>query len=185
MIYTFIADGRLYVCDKDGQRKEIESHFVLEKLDGAEYHKSHSGWKSASSDADTPFNGSSVWGGQASSGPSLNYRFQNVICIDEDTICYILTNGTITGLFKYNIKEDHEDRLFHRKDHPCFGIDYSPRRNEFVIAVGDPDGRVNLQLLDERGSHIRDITGGDSRDCNPAFSMKDPDHIKLRRQYCR
>ena len=177
MIYTFISDGRLFIRYPDGKIKEIESHFVREKMEFAENYKSHRGWQKNASSDNPYYNSGTIWGGQASATPSATFRFKNVVKADENTIYYILTNNMVTGLFEYDITNDEEARLFHKNDIVELGLDYSTKRNEFAIALLLEDGQVNIELLDNRGSYKQDLTGGDSRDTNPSFSKTNPDQI--------
>ena len=177
MIHVFISDGRLLVRLADGTIREIDSHFVKEKIDSAEYHKSHSGWKGGASGDNPYWGGSIVWGSQSASGAATSFRFSDVIAVDDRTIYYTLTNNLITGLFKYDIADDEELRLFHRNGFVAEGMDFSTQRGGFVMAVADEDGRVCLQLLDERGSFKEQITAGDSCDCNPVFIKTDADTV--------
>lgn len=170
MIHVFISDGRLFIRTENGVLKEIESHFVRDKIDSAEYKKAYGGWKGTAS-GDNPYWGSNVvWGGQASAGSMAAFRFKDVVIADAETVYYTLANNVITGLFRYDVADDDELRLFHRNEFSEMGFDYSAANDEFVMAVEDEDGRANLQLLDSRGSFKDEITAGDSRDSYPVFS---------------
>lgn len=177
MAYAMISDGRLYVWDEKGQMQEIESQFVAQKADIAERSKKYGGWKSNASVEEMYFIKNALWGQQTGAGPSGGYRFKSVILADDDTLFYVLTNNHVTGLFRYDLPDKFETRLFHRNELVECGIDYNPARKEFVMAVFDEDRRANLQLLNSSGSVIRELTTGDSRDSNPAFSLADRNQI--------
>ncbi|MBN1123495.1 MAG: hypothetical protein JXA82_00710 [Sedimentisphaerales bacterium] len=182
-MHAFIADGRLYFRQETGEIHEHESPFVSNKQEQFEHYQTHSGWKRQGFPQD-PFIGPGLWGGQSRPVLNIAYRFQNVVTMDQHRICYTLTNNVVTGLFEYDLVEQEEVRLFHKNDFMEFGLDYSELLRQFVIATAEPDGRANLQLLDERGSHVKEITGGDSRDSHPTFCRSNPNHILFQSAGC-
>ncbi|MHC4636399.1 MAG: TolB-like translocation protein [Planctomycetota bacterium] len=176
MYHAFISDGRLYIHDIDGSIKEITSHFADEKAIESEEHKNRQGWKSKDNQDNAYWN-MAVWGKQASASPFCPYRFTKAMVAGEKSLYYLITNNYITGLFKYDIEQDEEIRLFHRNNFFQQGIDYSGKLDQFVSAVVAEDGSVDIDLLDSQGTFIKTITTGDSRDSNPVFSRHDPNWI--------
>lgn len=177
MLHAFISDGRLYIYDGTSGIREIESQFVRHKLERSERQTNYHSWKNHANDGDPYFNSSVVWGKQASAGLATGFRFKDVIVASEKSLYYTIGNGVVTGLFKYDVDDDFETRLFHKNDLTSWGIDYSNQRQEFVLAVEEADGRVNLDLLNDCGSAVSELTGGDSRDSNPSFSRCNPNQI--------
>ena len=177
MVYAVISDGRLYVRHPDGRIDEIESTFVKEKQERAERQSTYHNWKSQSDSNDGYFNSNVVWGRQASAGFVASFRFKDVIAADDNTLYYLLSNGVITGLFRYDLTDGFETRLFHRNDLIEHGFDYCPSRQEFIIAVQQEDMRCNLELFDKRGSAACSLTAGDSRDSYPSFSRQNPSRV--------
>jgi hypothetical protein len=175
--YAFISDGRLYLYENDGSIKEIESKFASEKEDMADRAKSRQGWKSKEGNMGGPFSGSMIWGRQSSITPYMKFRFRNIGFEDQNTLYYLLTNNFVTGLFKYTIDENYEQRLFHKQELHVFGIDYSPILKKFAISTVAEGGSASLELLDEQGSYKQGLTGGDSKDTNPCFSNQNPDKV--------
>ena len=177
MIHAFISDGRLYVRDEQGRIDEIESIFVKEKLERAERHNTYYSWKCKTNDVDMYFNSSSIWGRQAGAGVPGAYRFKDVVVSDKNTIYYLLSNNVITGLFRYDLSDAFETRLFHRNDLIDWGFDFSSARQDFIISVQYEDMRCNLELFNTNGSPVSSLTAGDSRDSNPSFSFYNHNHI--------
>lgn len=174
----FLADSRLYVRDKAGAVNEIESSFARQKIEDADRHDSHHKWKRANADENNPYASSNqVWGRQSSQRHGAYFRFQHVLTIDPHNLYYILTNDLVTGLFKYNLSDGYEQRLFHRNNLAFHGIDFSPEQERFVAGVLAPDGRVNLEMMDSEGVRGKTVTDGDSCDAYPAFGKKDKNHI--------
>lgn len=177
MIHAFISDGRLFVRNQQGRIDEIESPFVNEKQISSERHTKYHSWKDHSNSGDACFNPSIVWGGQLPAVSARSYRFRDVAAVGEDTLYYILADQVITGLFRYDLADGFETRLFHRNDLFECGFDFSPSRQEFVIAVQQDDMRCSLELFNKTGSAITELTGGDSRDSYPSFCYRNPNRI--------
>lgn len=78
---------------------------------------------------------------------------------------------------KYNIIQNEELRLFHRREFHNIGIDYSSKEGKFVAARIMDDGSSDLELLDKEGKSITYITEGDSRDSSPSFSRSNEKEI--------
>jgi hypothetical protein len=175
--YAFISDGRLYLCDNDSSIKEIESKFANEKAEIADRTKSRQGWKVKGEAFGGPFSSSMIWGNQSSITPYVKFRFRNIGFEDQNTLYYLLSNNFVTGLFKYTIDENYEQRLFHKQEMFVLGIDYSPVLKQFVISTVAEDRSAGLELLDEQGSYVQGLTGGDSKDSNPYFSRQNPDRV--------
>jgi len=175
--YAFLSDGRLYLCDNDGSIKEIESKFAAEKEDMADRTKSRQGWKAKDGAFGGPFNSGMIWGQQSSMTPSMKFRFKNLGFQDQNTLYYLLSNNFVTGLFKYTIDQNYEQRLFHKNDLILQGIDYSPVLRKFAISTITEDASAGLDLLNEQGSYEHGLTGGDAKDTNPFFSRQNPENV--------
>jgi hypothetical protein len=171
MRHAFISDGRLYLR-QNGKLDEIESPFARNNLEDYERHQSFRGWKSSSPEnpATPP-----LWGTQAAQQGYTGFRFLSVAPASGAQVYYLLTNPHVTGLFLYDTASGDERRLFHKNEFQSAGIDYSTEREEIVLATADASGVVNLSLYDPEGRLRQTVTGGDSRDTQPAFSRADPE----------
>ncbi len=167
--HVFISDSKLFIHDNNGTR-EILSKFAEEKSSEADMQKNLHSWKSGGGQENIYFAAETIWGQQASARPFRKFIFKTVMIKDSNTLYYILTNGLITGLFQYSIKENEELRIFHRREFAESGADYSADTNEFAAAIVMEGGNVNIELLNSEGAYKQTLTAGDSRDCNPSFS---------------
>ena len=178
MLHAFIADGRLFIRQNDGSLLEITSKFAAEKAHAAQRQKDLHSWKTASENQNQSFfSPQVVWAKQASLHTSKQFIFTHVMIKDPNTLYYLITNNSVTGLFKYQMDQDYEQRLFHKNDFVSFGIDYCQKTDRFVTALLKDDASVDLELLDSDGQYIETVTSGDSKDSNPSFSAQDPDEI--------
>lgn len=177
MRYLFISDGKLFVNSGD-ENVEITSKFATEKTEDAERQRASHGWKSDTSMGADPYYGSNiVWGGQSRLRPFRKFRFKNVMTKNDNMIYYLLTNDFVTGLFKYNISENEELRIFHKREFQEQGMDYSPALDKFTAAMMNEDQSVDIELLDNNAQYDKSLTSGDSRDSNPSFSKSNKDEI--------
>ncbi|MCH2175738.1 MAG: hypothetical protein MK193_08420 [Lentisphaeria bacterium] len=163
---AFISDGKLFLPTRAGSFQEYKCQFAETKKEEEESRKARNGWKNTSDDFS--FGSSSVWGKQSDSGIQTHFYFLNCRTYGNK-IYFLITNSTITGLFLYDMETKEEKRLFHKNNFMTFGFDYSPKRNQFVMSVHQDDGAYNLHLLNEYGSFICELTGGDSVDTMPSF----------------
>ncbi len=172
----FLSDGRLYQWQEGKNPREIESHFVQEKCRESDRQSSIHKWKHQGGGNDPVFGQTVLWGNPTTAASMSHYRHIE-LSAGEEEIYYVLTNHQVTGLFKYELGEDYESRLFHKNDFVSAGLDYSEKDSQFVIAIQEEDGRVHLTLLDAEGKYLEILTSGDSRDTEPSFSLRDENFI--------
>lgn len=177
MRYLFISDGRLFANTGD-ESVEITSKFAQEKAEYSQREHSMRGWKGDDVPGGDPYLSSNViWGRQAYIRPFRKFRFKNVMVKNENTIYYLITNDYVTGLFQYNIPENEELRLFHKREFQELGMDYSPSLDKFVAAMVNEDLSADVELLDNQAGYERSLTSGDSRDSNACFSKSNPENV--------
>jgi len=172
--HVFISDSRLYLR-RGGKTEEIESQFARQNLEDYERRKSVRGWKSGGEE--DGIRSFSLWGKQADGQGYSGFRFLAVAPAGADAVYYLISNRHATGLFLYSLKDQEERRLFHKNEFHCFGVDFSPKREELACAVQEEDGAVNLNLYGRDGRFKSSLTGGDSFDSEPSFSRNNPDII--------
>jgi hypothetical protein len=173
MQHAFISDGRLFLR-QDDKLDEIESPFARNNLEDYERHQSFRGWKSSNQENSSA---PPLWGTQASQQGYTGFRFLSIAPASGSQVYYLLTNQHVTGLFHYDTTRGDERRLFHKNEFQSAGIDFSPERQELVLATVDQAGVANLSLFDAEGRQLQTVTGGDSRDTQPAFSRAHPEIV--------
>lgn len=171
MITAFIAKGRLYLLSKDGNAEEIHSEFASKQERAAGRRQSYSPW-SKENDSAGAFGGINVWAGHAAATRFAQYAFTEVARVDENTLLYTMTNGTVTGLFEYDLKEKSERRLVHRNELHFIGMEYDREKECLIVGRATEDGAAHLELVDKNGRTVKHLTGGDSLDCFPVFSRR-------------
>jgi len=81
----------------------------------------------------------------------------------------VLGVGQAVGLFRQHLDERREVRLFHRNALRCAGMVYNPADRRIVMANGNDDGTMHLEVYDDEGNRKGTITGGDCVDAAPAL----------------
>ncbi len=176
MTTAFISKGQLYLLAEDGTPEAIHSAFASKQEREADKRQNNSPW-AKEGDSSNAFGGVNVWGGHAAAARFTPYRCTEAIRLDENTLLYTLTNDTVTGLFEYDIAEKTERRLVHRNELNFQGMDYDAEGRHLCVGRGRESGAVDLEFIDMGGRTVKHITDGDSIDCNPAYSRKDPSVI--------
>lgn len=176
MSTAILSKGKLYLLEADGAIEEIRSEFADKQVREADRRQSYSPWGRDNKEAGA-FGGVDVWGGHAAANRLSPYRIGEVVRMDERTLLYTMTNGAVTGLFEYNVSDKSERRLVHRNALEFIGMDY--HREQELLCVGrvSQDGSAHLEFLDLNGRAVQQLTEGDSIDCFPASSHRDPSTI--------
>jgi len=176
MTTAFIAKGRLYLLSENGIAEELHSEFASKQEREADRRQSYSPW-SKDNDSAGAFGGINVWAGHAATTRFAQYMFTEVARVDENTLLYTMTNGTVTGLFEYDLKEKTERRLVHRNELHFIGMDYDREQELMIVGRATEEGAAHLELVDKNGRTIKHLTDGDSVDCFPAYSHRNPNEV--------
>lgn len=174
---AYIADGRLFVREDDGSVRAIESPFIKKKIEDEERERQLNAWKQTQPEDGMDPTAVMLWGAKALPQARTVPRFTDVADGGDGTIFYVVRYGPLTGLFRHDLQTGEERRLFHKTNFHIRSLDFSPARRQFVIALQQQDGSVNLELLDEEGREAQGITEGDSVDIYPYFSRSNSGEI--------
>ena len=165
-----IAKGELWLRDGDATALALQSPFAKEVVERDERSRRNTGWKHAPRDEQTGMiPAASLWG-KGGSGPLAPPRFMQACRADDArTLYYVLGVGQAVGLFRQHLDEQREVRLFHRNGLQCGGLAYNPNDRRLLLAGGNPDGTMHLEVYDDEGNRKGAITGGDCIDAAPAL----------------
>lgn len=176
MTTAFIAKGKLYLHSNDGKAEEIHSEFASKQEREADRRQSYSPW-GKDNDSAGAFGGINVWAGHAAATRFAQYAFTDVAGVDENTLLYAMTNGTVTGLFEYDLKEKSERRLVHRNELHFIGMDYDREQECLIVGRTTEEGAAHLELVDKNGRTVKRLTDGDSVDCFPSYSRRNANDV--------
>ena len=167
-----IAKGELWLRDGDAAPQAVTSPFAKEVVERDAQSRRNTGWKHAPRDEQTGvIPTASLWGQRgAAPGVLAPPRFLHACAGSEpQTLYYMLSVGGSTGLFRQHLDERREVRLFHKNQLVCGGFVFNPHDRRIVLASGNADGTMHLEVYDEEGNRNGDITSGDCIDAAPSL----------------
>jgi hypothetical protein len=167
-----IAKGELWLRDGDTAPVALTSPFAKEVIERDAQSRRNTGWKHAPREEQSGVIPNSALWGQRGAGPKVMAppRFLFACAGAEPrTLYYVLSVGGSTGLFRQQLDEQREVRLFHRSQLPCGGFVFNRHDRRIVLASGNPDGTMHLEVYDEEGNRKGDITSGDCVDAAPSL----------------
>jgi len=167
-----IAKGELWMRDGAAAPVAITSPFAKEVIERDAQSRRNTSWKHAPREQQTGMIPSaSLWGARGGAqGVMAPPKFLHACGGPEPgTLYYLLSVGGSTGLFRQHLAERREVRLFHRNNLTCGGFVYNPHDRRIVLASGNADGTMHLEVYDDEGNRKGDITGGDCIDASPSL----------------
>lgn len=84
-------------------------------------------------------------------------------------LLYVLQTGALSALLALPPDATDELRLHHAADHRIVDVAMEPEQDRIAATVAYPSGISNLALLSRDGSHLVDVTDGDSVDAAPRW----------------
>ncbi len=91
---------------------------------------------------------------------------------DQTEILYILQTASVSAILALDAVADEPDelRLYHTADLRITDLSMGPDRDRIAASVTYGSGATNLAVLTRDGSHLTDITEGDSIDAAPRWA---------------
>ena len=84
-------------------------------------------------------------------------------------LMYVLDLESVSGVFKYDLRQSLERRLMHRNDFIARDLVCHRDKGTLAVSLARGDGSANLAFSDDEGRHWNHVTGGDSVDQAPAW----------------
>ena len=161
----YISDGKLFQRDRQGDIHHIESTFVQDMKARLERDKKLAGWKEGTT-WDTSFAQVRGMGERQEDG---EVRFASVVRLSQDQLLYFLKSATFGGLFLYDFKTQSEQRLLHRQHLDYQDLSPANDKGEVLLASYQAGFNSHIALMNSDGNNLREVTGGDTLDCAPAW----------------
>jgi len=169
---AYLSQGRLLVKEPDQPAREIESPFAKETEQRQSKSRSIDGWKGRSG----------VWGQMGMAPPEWSQWEQagaegarrvaiRSVCRGPEPgdLMYVLDLESVSGVFKYDLRQSLERRLMHRNDFIARDLVCHREKGTLAVSLAKGDGSANLAFSDDEGRHWNHVTGGDSVDQAPAW----------------
>ena len=162
--FAFLSNGLLFYRERGGEVQQLHSTYAQEALDRRERSRERHAWKEG-----TTF-------GIAAGGGMRNFSAADKPLVATSAayeangnLLYFLTDETIGGLFRRDAASGRELRVLLRQRLRLGDLTPSPDGTLLAASSQHSGGVANLALLKSDGSDYREVTGGDTVDCAPAW----------------
>jgi hypothetical protein len=170
--FAFLANGLLFHRERGGEVKQVHSAYVQEATDRRERARERHGWKEG-----TSFR-IAAGGGARSFEPSDKPIAVTSAAFEADgNLLYFLKDEGIGGLFRRDAASGRELRVMLRQN--LHLGDLTPSLDGTMVAASSQHsaGVANIALFKSDGSNYREVTGGDTLDCAPAWIPGAPNRL--------
>lgn len=168
MKHLYISNGHLFLKDGEGDAVEIDSDFGAKVVERGEKLREKNQWKNQTRPEQGMF-ALNVWNVPEDGNPREQIRIQSAAMgLKDDEVYYILTTEAVGGLFRYDLRERSERRIFHKENFLASDLDHHPREAKLLCAVAQ-DAVKNIALLSCERFDCDFLTEGDSADESPSW----------------
>jgi hypothetical protein len=164
--FAFVAQGRLFLGDADGQMQEITSRFGEGIRERARASRDRHAWKTDGTGA--RFAG--VWGARMQTDPDdirLDVTSISVGAAPGEMF-YTLTAPGLCGMLRLDDFGANEQRLWHSNDTRITDVARHPSAARIACSVRGAD-TAGIGVMTEMGSRLSVVTEGDSIDEAPRW----------------
>ena len=103
----------------------------------------------------------------------------SVACVSENEAVYSFSVNNMSGLYKKNfaLEKASESHVIHSNTTEFLGADYNEKTDSAIVSIKTDAVCANLALIDLQSGDYRAVTGGDSKDSNPSYSVFKPNTV--------
>jgi len=169
---AFLANGLLFHRERGGEVKQVHSAYVQEATDRRERARERHGWKEG-----TAFRiaaGGRMRDFDAGDKP---ITVTSAAFEADGNLLYFLKDETIGGLFRREAASGRELRVMLKQNLHLGDLTPSPDGAMLAASSQYARGVANIALLRNDGSSYREMTGGDTVDCAPAWIPGAPNRM--------
>lgn len=170
--FAFLANGLLFYRERNGDVKQLHSAYIQESIDRRERSRNRHNWKQG-----TSFEVASGGGMRSFDVADKPILATTATYNANGDLFYFLKDEGIGGLFRREAASGNELRVMLQPNLHLGHLSLSPDGGKFAAASHHPDGETNIALLDSDGSHLREVTGGDTVDVAPAWVPDAPKRL--------
>ncbi|HEY8996181.1 MAG TPA: hypothetical protein VIM71_16060 [Lacunisphaera sp.] len=176
MRFVFISEGDLFLKEDGKDAVELESHFAREALERTTARNNRHAWKGQGRDDASMYSAGVVWGRQSGGRPENDHPVVRAVSrgAAENELLYTLAMSASSGLFRYNLANKEEYRLFHRQDFDGCGLCCHAPTGEIVLSSRNADHLGKLEFYHEAERRRNQLTDGDGHDSNPCQDPSSP-----------
>jgi hypothetical protein len=169
MEFAYIAQGRLFVGSGQAPARPVDSPFAQEYTARAVALARKNEWKTQRREG--MWENMNLW----NAGGGIDTRAIRINFMDvtrgpgDGEMLYCMATDRVSGLFRQAIATGEEARLIHHDRFRLHQIRRQPGGNRLVGSCDNGNGTASLVLVEGDNYRQHDLTGGDSRDQNPAW----------------
>jgi hypothetical protein len=167
---AYVSQGKLFLLADGGAVRPIQSEFGLKVEQRALEIARKRAWKGG--DEASPF-GALLWGRQGSDAHERIAITAVAVDAPRDRIFYFLETSAICGLFRYDVVEGEELRLFHREQMRAADIAVHADGELLACSIHHPNRTASIATVAADGRDLQQLTEGDSMDEAPAWIPAD------------
>jgi len=170
--FAFLSNGLIFYRERGGEVKQVHSAYAQEALDRRERARERHGWKQG-----TTF-------GIAAGGGMRNFEALDKPLVATSAayeangdLLYFLKDENIGGLFRREAASGKELRVVLRQNLHLSDVNPSPDGTLLAASSQHSAAVANIALLKSDGGGYREVTGGDTVDCAPAWIPGAPNRL--------
>ncbi|MBS0659503.1 MAG: hypothetical protein JSR82_14775 [Verrucomicrobia bacterium] len=167
MTFAYLSQGKLRLKPADSEARLIHSKFGQQVIDRSLDVAQKRAWKAESNRG--PFGGTVLWGGQGAGAQVEVVNFTGAALGPGGQLYYLIQTSGLCGLFRLDLANDEERRLFTDNNRRASDLALSPDGSELAMSVAFPHGIAGLAVVQADGAGLQLVTEGDSRDEAPAW----------------
>jgi hypothetical protein len=164
---AYLSQGKLFLRREGEEPLQVESAYGVDLLETLAATRQKREWK-AKSEVGRMMAGRS-WGDV---DPAVRRIHISGITRGDapGTVLYALDTDMVGGLFRYDVAQDHEQRLFHDHQFRIRHLSRHPERPEVAFTLYSEDGTSGIALMQANGTGLQTLTEGDSLDEAPSWA---------------
>lgn len=168
MNFAFLSQGKLYIVDGNGAKRELQSQFAEKARERAARNYDKHAWKGAGGGGF--LGGSMLWGRSAGAADPGNVKVNFTGLSRGPKGCgltYTLETDQVSGVFELEPDYTGERRLAHRAEKWPTDVDVHPESGMIACAVRLTHSVCNIGVLQPGSGGISEVTEGDCADGAP------------------
>ena len=169
---AYLTNGQLFCRETGGELRQVHSAYAQEVMDRQERSRERQSWKQG-----TSF-------GIAAGGSMRNFEAGDVPLLmtsaafeKNGDLLYFLKDVSIGGLFRREAATGNEQRVLLKQNLHLSDLSPSPDGAWVAACARQTAGVANIVMVKNDGSGLRELTGGDSVDCAPAWIPGVPNRL--------
>lgn len=171
-IFSYLADGKLFLVRPNSQPEPIESQFVRGIEDRRAQERERNAFRAKGMmwnfNQAPPGIDPGMLGQMQGDGRPVQFTAMSRGAADHE-MYYALQTEAVGGLFLLDTKENYERRLVHRQGLDVRDLARNGETGELACSLRTPEGAAHLGVMNAEGGGLREVTGGDSVDEAPAW----------------